>query len=110
MYRMELFECSAATPIQLHLKAGSSIRVHSGRLWLTVEGQSEDIWLCGGEQWSAPRDLQVWLSAEPVASFGLLHPVLPVDAQSNAAHAFEPLLAYAGRIIRAVFRTTQAAH
>ncbi len=89
MYRMELFECSAATPIQLRLKAGSGIRVNSGRLWLTVEGQSADIWLHGGEQWSAPRDLQVWLSAEPVASFGLLHPMQPVDARgAGLVHGF----------------------
>ena len=72
MYRLELFECRT-TPIQLHLKAGSGIRLNTGRLWLTVEGQREDVWLCAGEQWDALRDVKVWLSAESVAHFGLLH-------------------------------------
>lgn len=72
MYRIELFECRT-TPIQLHLKAASAIRLNTGMLWLTVEGQCEDVWLRAGEQWDAPRDVKVWLSAESVAHFGLLH-------------------------------------
>jgi hypothetical protein len=80
MYRLELFECRAA-PIQLHLKAGNSIRVSAGRLWLTVEGKLEDVWLRGGEQWDASRNLKVWLSAESVASFGLLHAIVSADGR-----------------------------
>jgi hypothetical protein len=78
MYRLELFECRT-TPIQLHLKAGSGIRLNTGRLWLTVEGQCEDVWLRADEQWDAPHDVKVWLSAESVAHFGLLHAVFAVD-------------------------------
>lgn len=92
MYRMELFECSAATPIQLHLKAGSGIRVNSGRLWLTVEGQPEDIWLRGAEQWIAAQDVKVWISAEPVAGFGLLRPLVRLPQRPGSCYVSLPAI------------------
>ena len=49
MQRLERFE-SAAQPSLMPVAAGSCIRVCGGALWLTLEGQPDDIWLTGGEQ------------------------------------------------------------
>ena len=67
MYHLELFELSSSCPSRLHVRAGSHIRVKTGLLWLTVQGRAEDIWLRAGEQWCAPQDLTVWISAEVCA-------------------------------------------
>lgn len=74
MQRLDRFESTSATPSRLHVTAGSSIRVCQGRLWLTIEGQLEDVWLAPGEAWHASAHVTVWLSGEPQASFELLHP------------------------------------
>jgi hypothetical protein len=72
MYRLELFELHTGNPTRMHLKAGNRIRVNAGTLWLTLEGQSDDVWLRTGEQWDAPQDVTVWMSGEPSARIDLL--------------------------------------
>jgi hypothetical protein len=73
MYRLELFELHTGTPSRMHLKAGNRLRVNAGTLWLTLQGQSDDVWLRTGEYWNAPRDVTVWLSGEPSARIDVLH-------------------------------------
>ena len=36
----------------------------SGAIWLTIEGESEDIWLQAGERIGLKAGQRVWLSAE----------------------------------------------
>jgi hypothetical protein len=57
------------------LPEGALLRVISGRVWLTLEGRSEDIWLMPGEEWRATAAVRVWLSAEPTARLQRLEPV-----------------------------------
>lgn len=83
MYHLELFELSSSRPSRLQVKAGSHIRVKTGLLWLTVQGRAEDVWLRAGEQWCAPQDLTVWISAEVCAGASgvqgeLVHPAQPL--------------------------------
>lgn len=73
MYRIEQFELNGPRAGSFRLAAGSSLRVSSGRLWVTVEGGSEDIWLLPGDLWQCPKALRLWISAEPEAEFQVLH-------------------------------------
>ena len=75
MQSLELFEFLSSTPARMRMAAGASIRVNSGKLWVTAEGQLEDIWLSAGGQWHAPCDLVAWLSAEPRTAFEVLRPL-----------------------------------
>ena len=88
MQSMEWFESSSDAPARLQLAAGACIRVRAGRLWLTVEGQANDVWLGAGESWSAAQAANVWLSGEPVAQFAVLRPRLRQIASQNHAFAF----------------------
>lgn len=72
MYQIEHFELSAPRVVALALKAGAVIRVSSGRLWLTVQDQPDDIWLHAGAAWTLPAPGTLWLSAEPAATFQVL--------------------------------------
>lgn len=69
MHLIENYEVRTPGVLAFQLKTGSEIRVVTGRLWLTLEGFSEDIWLQAGEAWRLPENGQLWLSAEPVADF-----------------------------------------
>ena len=46
----EYLEMSAGSIVALDLKAGQSLCVDSGRLWLTRSGDSHDYWLQPGNQ------------------------------------------------------------
>ena len=69
MYQIETFELSSSRAALFRLKAGCVIRVTQGRLWLTLQGQSDDIWLRTGESWTVPVNRTICLSAEPLALF-----------------------------------------
>lgn len=70
MYRIENFELSSSRVAAFTLKAGWIIRVTTGRLWLTVHGHTDDVWLHANESWTMPAVVAtVWLSAEPAAEF-----------------------------------------
>lgn len=72
MHQVESFEWSSPRVVAIKLKAGSVIRVTSGRLWLTQQGQTDDVWLQTGATWTVPVNATLWLSAEPVTQFQLL--------------------------------------
>jgi len=69
MHLIENYEVRTSGVLAFQLKAGSEIRVMTGRLWLTLEGFPEDVWLQAGEAWRLPENGRLWLSAEPVADF-----------------------------------------
>ena len=92
MQRLERFE-SAAQPSLMQVTAGSCIRVCHGALWLTLEGQPDDIWLAGGEQWVATGPAKLWISGEPHVSFELLHPVAPRRSDAAWARSVQAVLA-----------------
>ena len=69
MVRIEHFELTTPHTAALALEAGCVIRVSSGRLWLTVQGQSDDVWLQSSGCFTLPTRGTVWISAEPAAQF-----------------------------------------
>lgn len=69
MIQIEHFELATPRPVALALRAGCVIRTTGGRLWLTVQGQPDDVWLQAGECWTLPAPGTVWMSAEPTAAF-----------------------------------------
>jgi len=75
MHSIENFELSTPAAISLTLQTGSVLRATGGRLWLTLAGHPDDIWLKAGERWTMPSRGTVCLSAEPAAAFQILHPV-----------------------------------
>lgn len=75
MYQIETFELSTSRVALFRLKAGCVIRVTQGRLWLTQQGQADDIWLRTGERWTVPVNGVLWLGAEPMAEFKLAQPL-----------------------------------
>ena len=78
MHQIENFELSISRVVAFQAKAGCVIRVTAGRLWLTLQGQPDDVWLQAGESWSVPgANAVLWLSAEPSASFQMAHAIAP---------------------------------
>jgi hypothetical protein len=69
MVRIEHYELASPRAVALYLGTGSTIRVSSGRLWLTVQGQPQDVWLQAGEGFTLGSAGTAWLSAEPAAQF-----------------------------------------
>ncbi len=37
------------------ITAGATLRVHSGRLWITLDGDPDDHFITAGQRWTAPR-------------------------------------------------------
>ena len=88
MHSLELFESSSSQPARLRLSAGACIRVNSGRLWLTIEGRADDLWLDAGCVWRADSELTVWLSGEPTATFAVLRQRADVSVAAAPAERF----------------------
>jgi hypothetical protein len=82
MHLIEHYELKTPRVVAFRLKAQSEIRVLRGRLWLTLAGLPEDVWLQPGQAWTLPVNAQLWLSAEPVAAFQI--------AQFSAARPAAP--------------------
>jgi hypothetical protein len=74
MVRIEHFELRTPEVVALRLPAGAVLRVSTGRLWLTQEGRSEDVWLQAHGSWTAPQAVSVRLSAEPSVDFQIAQP------------------------------------
>jgi hypothetical protein len=72
MHLIENYELRTPGVLAFQLRVGSEIRVVTGRLWLTLEGFPEDVWLQAGEAWTLPANGRLWLSAEPVADFRIV--------------------------------------
>lgn len=75
MYQIEHFELNSACAIAFQLKTNCVIRVTTGRLWLTIQGRLNDVWLQAGDEWSMPVNGRLWLSAEPLAMFQIARPI-----------------------------------
>ncbi|MEO8118308.1 MAG: DUF2917 domain-containing protein [Rhodoferax sp.] len=76
MYQIENFEFSTPRVVAYRLKAGCVIRITSGRLWLTLQGSPDDLWLQAGESWTMPVvNGTLWLSAEPAAELQMAQPI-----------------------------------
>jgi hypothetical protein len=74
MVKIEQFELRTPEVVALRLPAGAVLRVSTGRLWLTQEGRSEDVWLQAHGSWTAPQAVLVRLSAEPSVDFQIAQP------------------------------------
>jgi hypothetical protein len=74
MVKIEQFELRTPEVVALRLPAGAVVRVRTGRLWLTQEGRSEDVWLQAHGSWTAPQAVRVRLSAEPSVDFQIAQP------------------------------------
>ena len=83
MVRIEHFELRTPDVVALRLPAGAVVRVSTGRLWLTQDGRSEDVWLQAHGSWTAPQAVSVRLSAEPSVDFQIALTKL-VDKQAKA--------------------------
>jgi Protein of unknown function (DUF2917) len=75
MYQIEHFELNSARAIAFQLKTDCVIRVTTGRLWLTMQGRLNDVWLHAGDDWTMPLNGKLWLSAEPLALFQIARPI-----------------------------------
>jgi hypothetical protein len=69
MYQIDHFELTSPHCVALALGRGCVIRANSGRLWLTLQGHTEDIWLQAGQHHTLAANATVWISAEPRAQF-----------------------------------------
>lgn len=74
MVRIEHFELRTPDVVALRLPAGAVVRVSTGRLWLTQDGRSEDVWLQAHGSWTASQAVSVRLSAEPSVDFQIAQP------------------------------------
>ncbi|WP_180132625.1 DUF2917 domain-containing protein [Rhodoferax sp. BLA1] len=83
MHQIEHYELAQQRVVGLTLRAGCTLRVDHGRLWLTQPGQHQDIWLQAGESWTQATTGLVWLSAEPSAQFQLVHLLQPWPALAH---------------------------
>lgn len=62
-------------PVGWRAGAGQRIVAREGRIWLTVEGDSRDVWLRPGDEHALPDGAMVWLSGESSgARFTLVQP------------------------------------
>ncbi|MDC8786411.1 DUF2917 domain-containing protein [Roseateles koreensis] len=81
MYRIVELELRDAVARPLHLRQGCILRVLTGRVWLTQDRDSADLWLLPAQEWQAPASASVklWLSGEPTASLQILNPIRKTD-------------------------------
>lgn len=75
MHQFEHYEFTGTRTLSLVVVAGTLLRLQTGRLWLTMQGNADDIWLNAGDEWQALRASRLHLSAEPQATFALGRPV-----------------------------------
>jgi hypothetical protein len=100
MDELRTFELGAPHTAQaLMLAQDATLCAVSGTIWLTVEGEADDVWLQAGERIDLGAGKRVWLSAErDRARFTVL----------TQSHVTAPrwLTALAGAIARAISRTS----
>jgi hypothetical protein len=72
MKTVQHFELDQNTASRHHADADCRIRVISGRVWLTVEGQAHDVWLDADAEHAFSKGSTVWLSAEALS--GVAYP------------------------------------
>jgi len=88
MHQIQHYELTEPRAVGLTLRAGCTVRVSHGRLWLTQPGQALDVWLQAGESWTQAATGTVWLSAEPSAQFQLALVVQPWPGLSQLRQLF----------------------
>lgn len=88
MYQIENFELGTSRVARFRLKAGDVIRLTEGRMWLTLQGSQDDIWLRAGDSWTLPANGTIFLSAEPIAVFQM---ALPIEATRRSQGMAQPL-------------------
>lgn len=76
MHHIQHWELRSASAQRVSVDQGCVLRVSEGRVWITLEQGSEDIWLLPGQAWRAPGRVHLWISADPVAQMQVLTPVL----------------------------------
>lgn len=89
MRELRTFELDdSGQPVSWRARHGQRVTAIDGLLWLTIEGQTADIWLRAGEGMALPEGAQVWLSGEsPGARFQLSEAPAPLSVQRAAAIA-----------------------
>lgn len=68
------FQLDTPQTLALPLVAGTVLQVSQGRIWLTLEGHSRDVWLKNHDCWTVPLDAKVWISADGAAAFAVSQP------------------------------------
>ncbi|MES2583621.1 MAG: DUF2917 domain-containing protein [Pseudomonadota bacterium] len=82
--------------LALRLAAGAMVQVSRGRIWLTLEGHSRDVWLKAQDRWTVPLDAKVWISAEAgVAAFAVRQPTALPPKVTRRVRAGRPPVAVA---------------
>jgi len=65
MRELRTFELDGSgAPVNWRARHGQRVSALEGRIWLTLEGGSADIWLLPGAAFDPPEGARVWLSAE----------------------------------------------
>lgn len=50
--------------VSMRLEESHVIRVMSGRVWITIEADLNDYWLCAGQALALPRDRHIVIEAD----------------------------------------------
>lgn len=54
--------------VSLTLDQGRAIRIACGRVWVTIEGDVNDYWLCAGDTLALPAGRHIVIEADPAFS------------------------------------------
>ena len=84
VHHIQNWELRSASAHRLSLGRGCVLRITAGRVWITLEQGSEDIWLLPGQDWVTPGAVHLWISADPVARLQLLTPAVGTTVGSAA--------------------------
>lgn len=72
MNSIQHFELDQPSASKFHARENCMLRVTSGRIWLTIEGQLPDVLLSTDEAFVIAKGSTAWLSAEPVACISII--------------------------------------
>ncbi|WP_454766925.1 DUF2917 domain-containing protein [Cupriavidus campinensis] len=91
MRELRIFELDQpGRPVRWRARHGQSVTALEGRLWLTIEGQTADVWLRAGDVFALPEGARIWLSGEsPLARFQLAETPAPLSLQRAVAIAYQ---------------------
>lgn len=84
------FQLDKSQTLALAVVSGAMVQVTQGRIWLTLEGHSRDVWLNTHDRWAVPLDAKVWISGDGAAVFTVSQPVALQSKVTRRVRAGRP--------------------